>query len=59
MNHFQVAWSEAARDDLLEIVDYIASHSPVNAERILDRLERRASTLEARAETPVLEKTAL
>ena len=46
MRRHQVVWSEPARLDILGIVDYIASDSPLNAERILDRLEVRAATLD-------------
>lgn len=41
-----VTWTAAARDDVLEIVDYIATHSPINAGKILDRLEARAASLD-------------
>jgi toxin ParE1/3/4 len=41
-----VVWSEPARLDVLSIVDYIAADSPVNAEKVLDRLEARAATLD-------------
>lgn len=41
-----VTWTAAAREDVLEIIDYIATHSPMNAEKILDRLEERAASLD-------------
>jgi len=46
MKRGPVVWSDPARQDVLGIVDYIASDSPMNAERILDRLEKRAATLD-------------
>ncbi len=46
MKRHQVVWSEPARPDVLRIVDYIASDASLNAERILDRLEARAATLD-------------
>jgi len=47
---FRVQWAEAAVRDLEELISYIAADSPLNAERILDKLEKRAQTLES---TPV------
>ena len=44
---FRVQWAEAAVRDLEELSGYIASDSPLNAERLLDKLERRARTLES------------
>ena len=41
-----VIWTDAARLDLLSIVDYIADRTPLNAEQILLRLERRAESLD-------------
>jgi toxin ParE1/3/4 len=43
---FRVRWAEVAVRDLEELVAYIATESPENAERVLARLEQRASTLE-------------
>lgn len=43
---FQVAWAEAARRDLEELVTRIALDSPPAAARVLDRLEQRAAALE-------------
>ena len=43
---FDVQWAEVAARDLEELVAYIASDSPTNAVRVLDRIERRASVLE-------------
>lgn len=39
-------WSEVAVRDLEELVSYIAVDSPASAEGILERIERRAATLE-------------
>ena len=47
---FRIQWTEAAVRDLEELISYIAADSPLNAERILDKLEKRAQTLES---TPV------
>jgi toxin ParE1/3/4 len=47
---FRVQWAEAAVRDLEELMSYIAADSPLNTERILDKLEKRAQTLES---TPV------
>jgi addiction module RelE/StbE family toxin len=47
---FRVQWAEAAVRDLEELISYIAADSSLNAERILDKLEKRAQTLES---TPV------
>jgi toxin ParE1/3/4 len=44
---FRVQWAEAAVRDLEELVGYIAADSPLNAERVLDKLEKRARTLES------------
>ena len=46
---FRVQWAEAAVRDLEELISYIAADSSLNAERILDKLEKRAQTL---ASTP-------
>lgn len=45
MKKIPVFWSDAARLDLLSIVDYIADQSPENAEHILSRLEQRSESL--------------
>jgi len=44
---FRVQWAEAAVRDLEELVSYITADSPINAERILDKLKVRAGTLES------------
>jgi len=43
---FRVRWVEVAVRDFEEVVSYIAVDSPTNAERILERIESRAATLE-------------
>jgi len=44
---FRVQWAEAAVRDLEELIGYIAADSPVNAERVLNKLEKRARGLES------------
>ena len=46
----RVEWTADARDDLLQVVDFIALESPLTAEHILDRLRLRALTLARFAE---------
>jgi toxin ParE1/3/4 len=41
-------WREAARADLLAIVDYISDDDPEAAQRLKDEIEERASSLVAR-----------
>lgn len=43
---YAVSWSQEALRDLDEILAYIAIDSPEAAERVLDGLEKRASSLE-------------
>jgi addiction module RelE/StbE family toxin len=45
MAKFQVLWTEAAAQDLEEIVTYIALDSPAQARRILHKLQQRATDL--------------
>lgn len=45
MARTQVVWANAARDDLLAIIEYIAEGDPKAARVVLDRLQRRAATL--------------
>jgi plasmid stabilization system protein ParE len=40
-----VNWAHVARDDLFDILEFIAHNDPVDALRVLDRLERRAQSL--------------
>ena len=47
---FRVQWAEIAVRDLEEIVGFIALDSPANAERVLEKIERRASTLKSTPE---------
>ena len=47
---FRVRWAEVAVRDLEEIVAFIARDSQANAERVLERIERRSSTLESTPE---------
>lgn len=42
-----VVWSDAARDDLLDIYEYIAVDSPLNADRFIDKIQARANRLAA------------
>jgi addiction module RelE/StbE family toxin len=44
-----VVWAEAAVRDLEEIVSYVARESPGNAERLLERLSTKASSLQRHA----------
>lgn len=43
---WRVVWTEAATQDLVELVSFVARKSPVNARRLLLRLRLRADTLE-------------
>ena len=45
-----VRWSDAAQRDLDHIVDYIATDSALDAERVLARLQQQAGSLEQFAE---------
>ena len=40
-----VEWSEEARTDLLQILDYIGDRNPWAAERLADRIEQATSQL--------------
>ena len=42
---FTVEWAETARDDLSEIIDYIAADSAPDVLAVLDRIQRRADGL--------------
>jgi addiction module RelE/StbE family toxin len=46
-NAYRVEWAEVARQDLDEIADFIASESSSAAQRVADRIEERAATLES------------
>ncbi|WP_236621699.1 type II toxin-antitoxin system RelE/ParE family toxin [Asticcacaulis benevestitus] len=41
-------WREAARRDLLAIVDYISDESPDSAQRLKDEIEMKAAKLPSR-----------
>jgi toxin ParE1/3/4 len=43
---FRVLWTETAARDLEELVAFIATDSPGNAQRVLARLQERAAALE-------------
>jgi plasmid stabilization system protein ParE len=45
-----VRWSDAAQRDVDNIVDFIADNSPLNAERVLERLQDQARKLAFHAE---------
>lgn len=40
-----VAWTLAAREDLLDVIQYFAGQSPATAEKFLDRIEAAAASL--------------
>lgn len=42
---YEVIWSEAAENDLKQIIRYIAEESPSQALKILRKIKQRASTL--------------
>jgi plasmid stabilization system protein ParE len=44
---WRVVWTEAATQDLAEIVSFVARKSPVNARRLLLELRSRADSLES------------
>jgi addiction module RelE/StbE family toxin len=44
---FRVQWAEVAFRDLEELVSYIATDSDLDANRVLNRLEKRAAALES------------
>lgn len=46
MKRQRVIWSDAARSDVMAIVDFIATDSSVNADKVLERLEARARSLD-------------
>ena len=43
---FTVTWAEPAASDLEDIVCFIAVESPINAQKVLDKLRRKAASLE-------------
>ena len=44
-SRFRVVWSEAAANDLADLVAYVAVDSPTSARTMLARLEKRAGSL--------------
>ena len=42
---YEIIWAVAAENDLKEIIEYIATDSPVNALKILKRIKQKASSL--------------
>ena len=50
MRRFRVEWADYAAQDLCEIISYIASRSPRNAEKVLEKIEERARSLETSPE---------
>lgn len=42
---YQVLWAEIAQHDLKQIIDYIATDSPSNASRILQKIKQKLSSL--------------
>ncbi len=44
---FRVQWAEVALRDLEELVSYITTDSELDANRVLNRLEKRAAALES------------
>lgn len=45
MRRWDVIYDDGAREDILEIVDFIARDSAINADKVLDRIEHRIATL--------------
>ena len=45
MKRFVIDWAITARDDLEEIAAYIAEDSPINALKVVERIEARAQSL--------------
>ena len=46
MKRYQVRWTRVAEADLGRIVEFIAVDAPINATKVLDRLEALARSLE-------------
>lgn len=42
---YEIIWARVAENDLKEIIEYIAFDSPVNALRILKKINNKASSL--------------
>jgi plasmid stabilization system protein ParE len=45
MKRWSIVYGDGAMDDILAITDFIARDSAINADKALDRLERRIATL--------------
>ena len=45
MNQYSVVWIDSARDDLFNIVDYIASESEPTARKIYSKIKSKADSL--------------
>lgn len=45
MTRYSVEWAVTARNDLETIAAYIAADSPINALKVVERIEARADTL--------------
>jgi plasmid stabilization system protein ParE len=45
MAEYKILWTDSARTDMGEIVDFIAEEDPRSALKILERLEKRARAL--------------
>jgi plasmid stabilization system protein ParE len=45
MAEYKILWTDSARTDMAEIVDFIAEEDPRSALKILERLEKRARAL--------------
>jgi plasmid stabilization system protein ParE len=43
---YRVEWAEAASRDLIGVIDYLSERNPDAAARILERLKRRAASLQ-------------
>ena len=46
MADYRVLWTDAAKSDLNEIAQFIATESPRSALAVIERVERRCSTLD-------------
>lgn len=46
-SRFRVEWAEAAALDLEELAMHLATRSTADAQRVVERIERRAATLES------------
>ncbi len=42
---YSVEWAVTARDDLDEIIGYILARDPINAMKVLEKIEAKANTL--------------